>query len=129
MRAAQRFVEPAKCVRASFVEYNSVSSQKQGPAMPAVTCFQCGHTVEISPDAERCELCGTNLRRLISAEQASRYFYRRAADLSAKGDVGEAQNEVQRGLAYQPSSELHLLGAILCKRQARYDDMRHHIAA
>ncbi|MCB0056519.1 MAG: LysM peptidoglycan-binding domain-containing protein [Caldilinea sp.] len=97
--------------------------------MPAVTCFQCGHTVEISPDAERCELCGTNLRRLISAEQASRYFYRRAADLSAKGDVGEAQNEVQRGLAYQPSSELHLLGAILCKRQARYDDMRHHIAA
>ena len=97
--------------------------------MPAVTCFQCGHTVEISPDAERRELCGTNLRRLISAEQASRYFYRRAADLSAKGDVGEAQNEVQRGLAYQPSSELHLLGAILCKRQARYDDMRHHIAA
>lgn len=97
--------------------------------MPAVTCFQCGHTVVISPDAECCELCGTNLRRLISAEQASRHFYRRAADLSAKGHVAAAQNEVQRGLAYQPSSELHLLGAILCKRQARYDDMRHHIAA
>ncbi len=97
--------------------------------MPAITCFQCGHTVEISPDAERCGLCGTNLRRLISAEQASRYFYTRAADLSARGDVGAAQAEVQRGLAYQPSSELHLLGAILCKRQARYDDMRHHIAA
>ncbi len=97
--------------------------------MPAVTCFQCGHTVEISPDAERCGLCGTNLRRMISAEQASRYFYTRAADLSARGDVGAAQAEVQRGLAYQPSSELHLLGAILCKRQARYDDMRHHIAA
>lgn len=97
--------------------------------MPAVTCFQCGHTVEISPDAERCGLCGTNLRRLISAEQASRYFYTRAADLSARDDVAAAQNEVQRGLAYQPSSELHLLGAILCKRQTRYDDMRHHIAA
>ena len=77
--------------------------------MPAVTCFQCGHTVEISPDAERCGLCGTNLRRMISAEQASRYFYTRAADLSARGDVGAAQAEVQRGLAFQPSYKLHLL--------------------
>ena len=97
--------------------------------MLAVTCFQCGHTVEISPDAERCELCGANLRRLISAQQASRYFYARAAELSARGDVTAGLAEVQRGLAYQPSSELHLLGAILCKRMGRIDDMRHFVAA
>lgn len=97
--------------------------------MLAVTCFQCGHTVEISPDAERCELCGANLRRLIDARHASRYFYTRAADLSARGEVAPALAEVQRGLAYQPSSELHLLGAILCKRMGRLDDMRHHVAA
>ncbi|GIK75556.1 MAG: hypothetical protein BroJett021_45440 [Chloroflexota bacterium] len=97
--------------------------------MLAVTCFQCGHTVEISPDSERCELCGANLRRLISAQQASRYFYTRAAELSARGDVSAALGEVQRGLAYQPSSELHLLGAILCKRMGRFDEMRHHVAA
>jgi LysM repeat protein len=85
--------------------------------------------VEISPDAERCELCGANLRRLIDARHASRYFYARAADLSARGEVAPALAEVQRGLAYQPSSELHLLGAILCKRLGRLDDMRHHVAA
>ncbi len=53
----------------------------------------------------------------------------RAADLSAQGDVAAALAEVQRGLAYQPSSELHLLAAILCKRSKRPDEMRHHVAA
>lgn len=97
--------------------------------MLAATCFHCGHAVEISPDADRCEACGANLRRLISAQQASRYFYMRAAELSAKGDVAPALAEVQRGLAYQPSSELHLLGAILCKRLGKPEEMRHHVAA
>lgn len=97
--------------------------------MLAVTCFHCGRTVEISPDADRCEACGANLRRLISAQQASRYFYMRAAELSARGEVAAALAEVQRGLAYQPSSELHLLGAILCKRLQRPEEMRHHVAA
>lgn len=97
--------------------------------MLAATCFHCGHAVEISPDADRCEACGANLRRLISARQASRYFYMRAADLSARGEVAAALAEVQRGLAYQPSSELHLLGAILCKRLQRPEEMRHHVAA
>jgi len=97
--------------------------------MLAAICFHCGHAVEISPDADRCEACGANLRRLISAQQASRYFYMRAADLSAKGEVTPALAEVQRGLAYQPSSELHLLGAILCKRLGKPEEMRHHVAA
>lgn len=97
--------------------------------MLAATCFHCGHAVEISPDADRCEACGVNLRRLISAQQASRYFYMRAAELSAKNDVAPALAEVQRGLAYQPSSELHLLGAILCKRLGKPEEMRHHVAA
>lgn len=97
--------------------------------MLAATCFHCGRTVEISPDADRCEACGANLRRLISAQQASRYFYMRAAELSARGEVAAALAEVQRGLAYQPSSELHLLGAILCKRLQRPEEMRHHVAA
>ncbi len=97
--------------------------------MLAVTCFQCGHAVEISPDADRCAACGANLRRLISAQQASRYFYMRAADLSARGETVAALAEIQRGLAYQPSSELHLLGAILCKRLGKVEEMRHHVAA
>jgi nucleoid-associated protein YgaU len=36
---------------------------------------------------------------------------------------------VQRGLAYINTSELNLLGAILCKRLGRWEDMRHFVAA
>ncbi len=94
-----------------------------------VTCFHCGSIVQISPDAERCAKCGANLRRLIGGEQASGYFYHRAADMAGEGNVIAALQEVQRGLAYQPSSELNLLGAILCKRLGHLDQMRHYVAA
>ncbi|MBK8049937.1 MAG: LysM peptidoglycan-binding domain-containing protein [Anaerolineales bacterium] len=97
--------------------------------MNEVTCFHCGNRVQISPDAERCSVCGANLRKLIGREQASGYFYSRAADMSGAGNVLAALQEVQRGLAYVPSSELNLLGAILCKRLGRLEDMRHFVAA
>ena len=97
--------------------------------MLEVTCFHCGQVVQISPDAERCSVCGMNLRKLIGREQASGYFYRRAADMAATGNVLGALQEVQRGLAYVNTSELNLLGAILCKRLGRWEDMRHFVAA
>jgi nucleoid-associated protein YgaU len=70
-----------------------------------------------------------NLRKLIGRERASGYFYRRAADMAATGNVLGALQEVQRGLAYVNTSELNLLGAILCKRLTRWEDMRHYVAA
>ena len=97
--------------------------------MLEVTCFHCGQVVQISPDAERCSVCGMNLRKLIGREQASGYFYRRAADMAGTGNVLGALEEVQRGLAYVNTSELNLLGAILCKRLSRWEDMRHFVAA
>jgi nucleoid-associated protein YgaU len=97
--------------------------------MLEVTCFHCGQIVQISPDAERCSVCGMNLRKLIGREQASGYFYRRAAEMAGIGNVLGALQEVQRGLAYVNTSELNLLGAILCKRLGRWEDMRHFVAA
>jgi hypothetical protein len=97
--------------------------------MLEVTCFHCGQIVQISPDAERCSVCGMNLRKLIGREQASNYFYRRAAELAGAGNVLGALQEVQRGLAYVTTSELNLLGAILCKRLGRWEEMRHFVAA
>lgn len=97
--------------------------------MLEVTCFHCGQVVQISPDVERCSVCGMNLRKLIGREQASSYFYARAAELAGTGNVLGALQEVQRGLAYTNASELNLLGAILCKRLGRWDDMRHYVAA
>jgi nucleoid-associated protein YgaU len=97
--------------------------------MLEVTCYHCGQVVQISPDAERCSVCGMNLRKLIGRERASSYFYTRAANFAGAGNVLAALQEVQRGLAYVTSSELNLLGAILCKRLGRWDDMRHFVAA
>lgn len=94
-----------------------------------VTCFHCGQVVQISPDDERCSVCGTNLRKSISREHASGFFYERAADLAGAGDVLGALQVVQRGLPYVASSELNLLGAILCKRLGRLEEMRHYVAA
>ena len=97
--------------------------------MFAVTCFQCGHAVEISPDSDRCELCGANLRKLIGVHQATSFFYQRAAGLATRGDPHAALAEAERGLAYRASAELHLLSAILCKRLDLVDRMRYHVAS
>lgn len=97
--------------------------------MLEITCYHCGQVVQISPDAERCSVCGMNLRKLIGREQASSYFYVRAADFAGAGNVLGSLQEVQRGLSYVTTSELNLLGAILCKRLGRWDDMRHYVAA
>jgi len=97
--------------------------------MLEVTCFHCGQVVQISPDAERCSVCGMNLRKFIGREQASGYFYDRAATMAGANNVLGGFQEVQRGLSYVTTSELNLLGAILCKRLGRLEEMRHYVAA
>lgn len=97
--------------------------------MYEVTCFRCSRIVHITPDAERCSVCGEDLRHLLPPAYASKYFYDRAANLAAGGDVRSALAEVERGLNYRESSELHLLGGILAKRLGDADLMRRHVAS
>jgi nucleoid-associated protein YgaU len=85
--------------------------------------------VQISPDAARCSVCGEDLRRTIPGEYSARYFYRRAADLAARGDVKSALAEAERGIDFHESSELRLLAAILSKRIGDQERMRRHVAA
>lgn len=98
-------------------------------AMVEVTCFHCGHVAHISPDVERCAVCSADLRHLITPEIASHYFYDRAAQMAAGGEVTLALLEVERGLAYYPTSELYLLGAILAQRLGDAGQVRRHVAA
>lgn len=70
-----------------------------------------------------------NLRRLITIEAASGYYYERAASMASADDVVGAMQEVQRGLSYAPSAELNLLGAILAKRTNHLEEMRTYVAA
>jgi hypothetical protein len=97
--------------------------------MHEVTCFHCGHVANISPDADRCPVCTTDLKHLIPPDDASRYFYERAAEMAAAGEITLALLEVERGLAYHPSSELHLLAALLSQRLGNLPQMRQHVAA
>jgi hypothetical protein len=97
--------------------------------MQEVTCFHCRNSVHISPDAERCPVCGENLRHLMSAEQISGYFYNRSSAMAAGGDLVNALDEAGRGLRYRKSAELHLLAAILAQQVGRYDLMRQHVAS
>lgn len=97
--------------------------------MQEVVCYTCGRIVHISPDAELCSVCGENLRELLHPVHASKYFYDRAANLAAGDQLLPAMQEIDRGLRYQPSSELRLLGAILAKRIGDFAQMRYHVAA
>ncbi len=97
--------------------------------MQEVVCFNCGRIVHISPDTELCSVCGENLRELLHPAYASKYFYDRAAAMAAGTDLLQALREVDRGLSYQSSSELRLLGAILSQRIGDFEQMRHHVAA
>lgn len=97
--------------------------------MQEVVCYNCGRIVHISPDAELCSVCGGNLRELLHPVYASKYFYDRAAKLAAGNQLLPALQEIDRGLRYQPSSELRLLGAILAKRIGDFEQMRSHVAS
>lgn len=97
--------------------------------MYEVTCFHCGHVAHISPDAHRCAACGEDLRHLITPDYAVRYFYKRASEMAAAGEVTLALLEAERGLDYQSNAELHLLAAILSQRLGDYAQMRQHVSS
>jgi nucleoid-associated protein YgaU len=97
--------------------------------MHQVNCTHCGRIVQISPDAPRCSVCGQDLHTLIPEGYTAPYFYHRAADLAARGDLPSALAEAERGLAYIESTELRLLAAILAKRLDDMDAVRAHVAA
>ena len=66
--------------------------------MHEVICSHCGRYVHITPDATRCTMCGEDLSALLPERYAASYFYRRAADLAARGDLPSAVAEAERGL-------------------------------
>jgi nucleoid-associated protein YgaU len=97
--------------------------------MQTVTCFHCSQLVQISPDKNLCTECGEDLQHLLAPDEVADYFYQRAQTLASSGDAVTALAEVERGLTFAGSAELHLLAAILAQQVGRFDQMRHHVAA
>ncbi len=66
---------------------------------------------------------------LVSPEFAAGYFYKRASDMATAGRKQQALTEVNRGLTYNDTSDLRLLGAILANQLGDFGQMRNHVAA
>lgn len=94
-----------------------------------VICFHCANAVAITPDATTCSVCGEDLQHLLPSDATIDYFRERALGLSADGEGVAALAEVERGLTFAESSDLHLLAAILAEKLERFDQMRRHVAA
>lgn len=97
--------------------------------MHEVICFHCANAVAITPDATHCSVCGEDLQHLLPADATIDYFRERALALSDDGNRTAALAEVERGLTFAESSDLHLLAAILAEKLERFDQMRRHVAA
>lgn len=94
-----------------------------------VTCLYCGLATEISPEQHRCRECGGDLEALVTPEYAAQFYYDKASAAALAGQDRVALAEIQHGLSEHDSPELHLLAAIIHKRQGQVDPMRAHVAA
>lgn len=100
-----------------------------GETMHEVTCFHCANSVQITPDDSLCMVCGEDLQHLLPIHAMVEYFRERSQELSTHGNLTGALAEVERGLTFAESSDLHLLAAILAQQLARPDKMREHVKA
>ncbi len=95
-----------------------------------MNCPNCGEP--LPPDSypatgpARCPGCAAPL---VSDTPGLRAYYQQAGELAASGDNQAALAVVRRGLQSYDAAELHLLGAILCRRLGQVDEMRRHVAA
>ena len=87
-------------------------------------CPTCGERISAIIPPVRCPACGA-----LPAQLSVRDYYLEAGELAASGDHTAALVVVRRGLEKYNAPELHLLGAILCRRLGQTAEMRRHVAA
>ncbi len=94
-----------------------------------LTCHDCGSTVYISAEAPNCPECGTELESYLRALEYVRECYRQASAETLAGDNERALAILAQGLSAVNASELHLLAALIHRKQGEYDGMHRHVAA
>lgn len=94
-----------------------------------LTCHDCGSTIYISTEAPNCPECGAELESYLRALDYIRECYRQAAEETLAGDDERALAILAQGLSAVNASELHLLAALIHRKQGEYDGMRRHVAA
>ena len=86
-----------------------------------LTCHDCGSTIYITADAPNCPECGTDLESYLLALDYVRECYRQASEETLAGDNERALAILAQGLSAVNASELHLLAALIHRKQGEYD--------
>jgi len=94
-----------------------------------LTCHDCGSRIYISTNSPNCPECGADLESYLRALEYVRECYRQASEETLAGDDERALSILAQGLSAVNASELHLLAALIHRKQADYDGMRRHVAA
>ncbi|MCL4836236.1 MAG: LysM peptidoglycan-binding domain-containing protein [Caldilineaceae bacterium] len=94
-----------------------------------LTCHDCGSTIYISAEASNCSECGVDLAGHLAALEYVRECYRQASAETLAGDHEKALAILAQGLSAVNASELHLLAALIHRKQGEYDGMHRHVAA
>lgn len=94
-----------------------------------LTCHDCGSLIYISTNAPNCPECGADLESYLRALEYVRECYRQASEETLAGDNDRALAILAQGLSAVNASELHLLAALIHRKQSDYDGMRRHVAA
>ncbi len=94
-----------------------------------LTCHDCGSTIYISNEAPNCPECGAKLESHLRALEYVRDCYRQASDETLAGNDEQALLILAQGLSSVNASELHLLAALIHRKQGEYDGMHRHVAA
>lgn len=94
-----------------------------------LTCHDCGTTVYISAEAPNCPECRAELESYLRALEYVRECYQQASVETLAGDHERALAILAQGLSAVNASELHLLAALIHRKQGEYDGMHRHVAA
>lgn len=94
-----------------------------------LTCHDCGSTIYISAEAPNCPECGAELESYLRGLEYVRECYRQASAETLAGDHDRALAILAQGLSAVNASELHLLAALIHRKQGEFDGMRRHVAA
>ena len=94
-----------------------------------LTCHDCSSTVYISAEAPNCPECGAELESYLRALEYVRECYSQASAETLAGDHERALAILAQGLSAVNASELHLLAALIHRKQGEYDGMHRHVAA
>ncbi|MFZ1752642.1 MAG: hypothetical protein WAU10_02820, partial [Caldilineaceae bacterium] len=94
-----------------------------------LTCHDCGSAIYISAEEPNCPSCGTELGSYLRALEYVRECYQQASEETLAGDHDRALSILAQGLSAVNASELHLLAALIHRKQGEYDGMLRHVAA